>query len=200
MPTRLLLSLLTLLFLSTALLAQEGTNAAADDRKIVALMSTKKSFFPDYTVDSLVKHMNIFNENPDLRYVRCTEDDTRTGFYADYVIDIHFEIRPPHLDRPRPALSTKRRLPAEEAVVVNQRDADGIIREKVQMRQVVRDRSEPAQLVPGKGEVQVKILEKSRNEKVVKRYLQAQSDDEKELKFELIVSLMNFLMRRYNPK
>ena len=84
---------------STNLFSQ--TVAPPDSIKTVAFYSSKKSFFKDYPVDTLVSHLNSLNSNSKVVYYKSTEDQSRTGFYADYLIDLNVTLKMSTLEAPK---------------------------------------------------------------------------------------------------
>jgi hypothetical protein len=61
-----------------------------DTARTVAIYSSDNSFFEDYPVDSLVEHLNLLNENAAILFCRNTNDNSRTGLGADFLVDLKF--------------------------------------------------------------------------------------------------------------
>jgi hypothetical protein len=81
--------LLTGILICTSLSGQQKQPAPTNTTpKTVAIYSSNHSFFEDYPIDSLVEHLNLVNENPGVRYYKSTNDDSKTGFRADYLVDL----------------------------------------------------------------------------------------------------------------
>jgi hypothetical protein len=56
--------------------------------KSVVIYSSNNSFFEDYPIDSLVEHLNLMNKNPGITYYKSSNDDSKTGFKGDYLVDL----------------------------------------------------------------------------------------------------------------
>ncbi len=54
----------------------------------VAIYSSDTSFFDDYPIDTLVSHLNYLNKNSRIVYCIHSFDSTKTGFNADFIIDL----------------------------------------------------------------------------------------------------------------
>lgn len=61
---------------------------SATQTQTVAIYSSDNSFFDDYPIDTLVNHLNYLNRNPHISYCKNSLDDSRTGFGADYIVDL----------------------------------------------------------------------------------------------------------------
>jgi hypothetical protein len=67
---------------------QKEAAAVVNQFKTVVIYSSDDSFFEDYPIDSMVEHLNLVNENPRVRYYKNSGDDSKTGFSADYLVDV----------------------------------------------------------------------------------------------------------------
>ncbi len=71
-----LLRVLSIIFISVTSLSNifsqsELTTKKTSTAKTVAIYSSKKSFFQDYPIDTLVLHLNSLNTNPEITYFKC---------------------------------------------------------------------------------------------------------------------------------
>ena len=56
--------------------------------KTVAIYSSDSSFFKDYPIDTLVENLNLLNQNNTIVFVKKTDDDSKSGFSADYLVNL----------------------------------------------------------------------------------------------------------------
>lgn len=56
--------------------------------KTVAVYSSDSSFFKDYPIDTLVENLNLLNQNNAVVFVKNTNDDSKSGFSADYLVNL----------------------------------------------------------------------------------------------------------------
>lgn len=73
---------------SSNLFSQLKTSDLPNSIKTAAIYSSNKSFFTDYPIDSVVSNLNSLNTNKKIKYCKKTEDNSRSGLQADYIIDI----------------------------------------------------------------------------------------------------------------
>jgi hypothetical protein len=81
----------SLLFLSCAVQGQQLTPLSKSNLgvvKTISIYSSDSSFFDDYPIDSLVEHLNLLNTKPGIVYYKNTNDDSKTGFGADYLVNL----------------------------------------------------------------------------------------------------------------
>ena len=60
--------------------------------KTVAVYSSDSSFFKDYTIDTLVENLNLLNQNSAVVFVKNTNDDSKSGFSADYLVNLKLVV------------------------------------------------------------------------------------------------------------
>lgn len=56
--------------------------------KTISIYSSDNSFFEDYPIDSLVEHLNLVNKNPGIVYCKNSGDNSKTGFAANYLVNL----------------------------------------------------------------------------------------------------------------
>ena len=79
-----------LLTVSPDLFSQvKATGSSKDSVITVAIYSSDKSFFTDYPIDSVVSNLNSLNTNRKIKYCKKTEDNSRTGLQADYIVNLN---------------------------------------------------------------------------------------------------------------
>ena len=165
---------------------QQLTAGKLNTAKTVAIYSSKKSFFSDYPIETLVSHLNSLNANPNITYYKSTEDRSKTGFYADYLIDLDVWLKTSILESPR--MQTIQHNTAE---VITKADGS---KETIYITTSEEKGMNTANFRPGEGEIRIKIIEKRKNEKVSRKTLRATINKEQSLKFVLIISLIEFLL------
>lgn len=187
---------LLLLLCSLNLLAQDSV-------RIVALRPPRSDYFADYSVDSLIGHLNEFNQNKNLRFVRCTEDDSRTGFYADFLVEVSFTFIRPYLAPPQ----TQR---VAEQMPVMRRNAYG--QWVTEFRTIYRNVPEPAHTVAGSGRCAIRIVERKTGDNGRMRHIYAANEvrtqhsflatgeDAEQLELELIVGAVKYLLERFDGR
>jgi hypothetical protein len=184
------------LLICALLLPGSGSWAQLPDSiKVVALLPpAKRAYYAGYTVDSLVAALNSSNSNPRLRFVRCTEDETRSGFYADYVVDISFTLTRPYTTPP----STRR--VAEEQAVSGGRSGGrrgSALDPPPATRTVYRSVYEPGTSVAGTGSCFISIREKKRHEAHSSHSFRTEGPDAALLEQELIEGVLRYLLERF---
>jgi hypothetical protein len=190
MLTRFLLIIFILVTSFSNIFSQtEVTTAKTSTAKTVAIYSSKKSFFQDYPIDTLVLHLNSLNTNSGITYYKSTEDRSKTGFYADYLIDIDLWMKEPFLEVPKWEIIRR-----TEPKMVSVRQRGGTYQQVLQYITIKEEVLVNPGLKPGEGEIQIKIIEKSKNEKVTRKTLFAKNNNKQDLKFVLIISLIEFLL------
>ena len=66
----------------------QSNTSAGYALKTVAVYSSDSSFFKDYTIDTLVENLNLLNQNSAVVFVKNTNDDSKSGFSADYLVNL----------------------------------------------------------------------------------------------------------------
>ncbi|TCJ17791.1 hypothetical protein EPD60_06285 [Flaviaesturariibacter flavus] len=181
-----------LLLLPLCLHAQEPAQPGAGAPRTVAIRSAKRSFFPDFTIDSLVGQLNRLNRNPGIRFCRSTEDDSPTGFYADYLVDVDFDVRFAHLEAPPPSEARLRYLQQPATKQSN----NAVTTTANSMAYLPEPRAD-FKMKTGEGVCTVKILERRANEKIKREYLRAASDNDDALRYQLAAAAINYLVQRF---
>ncbi len=97
--------------------------------KSVVIYSSNDSFFEDYPIDSLVEHLNLLNKNPGIVYYKNTNDDTKTGFKADYLVDLKLAKNEHEFVIPK-----VKQVPVTRPVMVAIREAGGSVRQEISER------------------------------------------------------------------
>ena len=161
----------------------------SDTIKTVAIFSSKKSFFKDYPVDSLVMHLNWLNINPQIIYYKSTEDRSKTGFYADYLIDLDVWIQ-------RSSLAAPKWNAVERTTPKFVRSPDGT--QHLTYITTKEERYEDSKSIAGDGGIRIKIIEKRENQNVVHKILQATNKTDQDLKLLLIIQLMEFVLAHFS--
>ena len=157
-----------------------------DTIKTVAVYSSKKSFFPDYTLETFVDHLNQTNPNPGIKYYKNTEDRSKTGFYADYVVDIDFWVKQ--------AVSTAPKWYKVQSTGSGRvKLADGTYSNRIENITTTQEVFVDGTEIPAQGEVRIKIIEKRKNEKVRTQTLSAFDNNEQDIKLTLIIKLITYL-------
>lgn len=161
-----------------------------DSNKTVAIYSSKKTIFKDFPIDSLVKYLNIYNENPKVIFCKNTEDNSRTGFYADYVLDLDLWIKPSQTEAPK---WVKKRIQKPISKAFTERD--GSVTHYITMVTVEEEEFVQGSLTPGSSTIIIKMTQKWENEKVTKYMLTANGDDKKvepTLLVKLVYALLDY--------
>jgi len=192
LPRFLLIIFISVTSLSNIFSQSEVTTTKTSLAKTVAIYSSKKSFFQDYPIDTLVLHLNSLNTNPGITYYKSTEDRSKTGFYADYLIDIDLWMKDPFLEVPKWEIIRR-----TEPKMVSVRQRGGTYHNVIQYITIKEAVLVNPGLKPGEGEMQIKIIEKSKNEKVTRKYLVAKNNKQQNLKFVLIISLIEFMLGHF---
>ena len=66
----------------------QSNTSAGTALKTVAVYSSDSSFFKDYPIDTLVENLNLLNQNNAIRFVKNTNDNSKSGFSADYLVNL----------------------------------------------------------------------------------------------------------------
>lgn len=90
-----------LALMSTATAQNSIETTRKKDSITIAIYSSDNSFFEGYPLDSLVAHLNELNQEKHIRYFRNTEDNSKTGFKADYLVDIKLAVKSKHGQPPK---------------------------------------------------------------------------------------------------
>lgn len=69
--------------------------------KTVAVYSSDSSFFKEYTIDTLVENLNLLNQNSAVVFVKNTDDDSKSGFSADYLVNLKLVAGKPLITGPK---------------------------------------------------------------------------------------------------
>ncbi|RYZ20001.1 MAG: hypothetical protein EOO16_18205 [Chitinophagaceae bacterium] len=183
---------LFLLLFPLAVSAQDAAGPDSVRRRTVAIRSARRSFFPDFTIDSLVRELNRRNRNPEILYCNSTEDDSPTGFYADFLVDVDFDVRYAHLEAPPP---TEARLQFLQMPSTGSRGAGA----GTQGNSPAYNPGQRAdfKMKKGEGVCTVKILERRKNEKLTREYLRATSESDDLLQQQLAAGAVRYLLYRF---
>jgi hypothetical protein len=180
-----------------ALLLCDGARAQARGDSIVALYCKGKTVIGNYTIDTLLKYLNWFNENPHLRYVRFTEDDSRTGYYADFVLELKVRttparVQPPGMEQVRMDRWETRTVtgpdgkPMEQYVHVRAYDS--------------RPKNEPMKWVRARAACIVNVRQKARNEQKSWFAFSASTENDDDLASAFLVELLHqLLQKKFRP-
>ena len=190
MTRRLLIPLL--LWLLAAPPAGAQATAFPDSMISVAVYSSKRTLLTEYPIDSIVVHLNRFCRIPGLRFFICTEDDTRTGFYADHLVDIDLSIREPHI-----STSHYERVPVQRAVSRRMRTAGGTWEDVIQYVTAYEQRYVNGTPQPGSATAQFKFTGRRDNQKVVRNWFTVQEDALPDLKVSLMLRLMRTMIAHF---
>jgi len=160
-----------------------------DTSKTVAIYSSKKSLFPDYPLDTLVAHLNATNSNPGIKYYKNSEDRSKTGFYADYVVDIDFWVKQSQLAAPQ-----WKKVESKGSAKIKLADGTYSSRNVIETKEIYVE----ATTKPAEAEVRIKIIEKRKNEKVTKQTFSAVNNREQDIKRILIINLITYLHQQFS--
>ncbi|GAB4091115.1 hypothetical protein [Flaviaesturariibacter terrae] len=184
-------------YFATVLLLALASLANAQDSTIIALEATSAdTFTDDYKIDSLLRHLNVLTLNKHIRFVRSTEDDTRSGFRADsYVtIRIKWKIPPNPFTTPLPPPDMNQR-PARVL-----RGVDGRVVEDSNPRPQPASTQYP-QNTKASAECYLAIRGKGINSKPLRSVYTVEAPDERELLAQTMISLLNRLLGEFDkPK
>ncbi|RYZ00841.1 MAG: hypothetical protein EOO11_00030 [Chitinophagaceae bacterium] len=193
--TRFLRRALLLPLLLLAAPASGQGPALPDSVRTVAVYSSRNSFLSDYSLDTLVAHLNRFRKDSALRFVVCTKDDSRTGFYANYVIDIHLDLREPRMATPH--YETVRVLrPAARRV----RSAGGVWEEVMVNVAVNEQRYVPGTMQPASAAVRLKITDRKQNQKARQESFSLLDENLFDLKVALVLQLHRLLLTSFDKE
>ena len=165
--------------------------SASDTVKKVAIYS-KKSFFKNYPIDTLVYTLNLLNTNKNFTYYNI-EDRSKTGLKADYVVDLNLRMSLPVQSTTKmETISTKTR------VYVNVPLNDSTLRNERQY--VYEQERTPVRVsaIPAEGSIRVKIMGTSKNEKAQRKTIVAASDKTEGLTVALIINLIEFIFEHFS--
>lgn len=78
----------------------QSNTSAGYALKTVAVYSSDSSFFKDYPIDTLVENLNLLNQNNAVVFVKNTNDDSKSGFSADYLVNLKLVAEKPLITGP----------------------------------------------------------------------------------------------------
>ncbi len=160
-----------------------------DSIKTVAIYSSKKSFFENYSIDSLVSNLNLLNTNNKISYYKNTEDRSRKGFYADYLVNLDLTLKLPVNIAPKWETTKMSYLPTTETSHLQGRTSPRRVPNVNETQQYVEGKT-----IPGEGKLLIKIIEKSNNEKVTRKTFTAKNNDVHNLEIALILLSIEYLL------
>ncbi|GAA4335656.1 hypothetical protein [Flaviaesturariibacter amylovorans] len=184
--------LLLLLLLADAAHAQ--SNAIPDSVRTVAIYSSKNNFLTEYTVDTLVAHLNRFKKSKRVRYFVNTKDDTRSGYYADHVVDIDLDLREPVMGPPRYETVNVSRPTVQRGL----NPATGNMESRVVYVNTPEQRYHPGTMQPAKASVRLRMLDRKNNQKVTKDGFMLQHEQQVGLEINLILQLHQMIQANYD--
>lgn len=165
---------------------------SSDSFKTVAIYSSTKSFFKDYSIDTLVFQLNTLNTNRKIKYNRNTEDRSKTGFYADYLIDLMVWMKTPQF-----IPGTMERTYEMQRVEVPVQQADGSWTHETQYINTEVYRDVKSTTERGEGMIRIKITEKNKN-KTIRHTLNQTNVFAQSLKLTLIIQLIEYLLEYFS--
>ena len=181
------------LLIAPPLFSQTPTSVNLDSIKTIAIYSSTKSFFNEYSIDSLVKHLNELNRNRNLIYFKNTEDKTRSGNYADYLVDLSVWTKS--------AINEGTKIESSETIETETRVEklrDGstqFITENIK-RPIYKTIYNS--VIPGEGTLNIKIRDKNRNGKLTTNTITKSSKIDENIRAQLIIELINYLMYHFS--
>lgn len=164
-----------------------------DSIKTVAIYSSKNSFFSDYPIDTLVSHLNALNTNSNITYCKNTEDNSKTGFYADYLIDADVWLKQPGFNSP-----TWEKVSVLRPVRLRNRLGNRTYGYETQYVNTLEDKYVDATPTPGEGKLRIKIIEKRKNERMTNQTFSSAGSNEQNLKLTLIIQLITYLLQKFS--
>ena len=181
------------LLIAPPLFSQTPTSVNLDSIKTIAIYSSTKSFFNEYSIDSLVKHLNELNRNRNLIYFKNTEDKTRSGNYADYLVDLSVWTKS--------AINEGTKIESSETIETETRVEklrDGstqFITENIKrpIYKIIYN-----SVIPGEGTLNIKIRDKNRNGKLTTNTITKSSKIDENIRAQLIIELINYLMYHFS--
>jgi hypothetical protein len=190
------LSLTLLLFFFAAGLHAQPTRASGPV-EVVALRSKQGAFAGKYNIDTLVYFLNKLNQNGSVRYVRSSEDETETGFYAPYLLDIETTLSPYKKGLPQMSKTLVPRFEIVETI-----DANGTIR-RTPTNRILRSPIQEMKVSapqPGIGDCWVTIREKSKNEQKTRFSFRVITMENEDLSLKMLVEMLAVMLdERFPP-
>ena len=137
--------------------------------------------------------LNTLNTKSNIIYCKNTEDHSKTGFYADYVVDLIFLLKYSQWVAP-----TSEMVPVTKTIPVRVLQPNGSYEWVDQQVTVMEVKDSKEYTKPAEGEIRIKITEKSKNEKVTRKTISSVNNSESDLKLKLILQLEIYLIEQFS--